>query len=239
MIRTFFALLGGLLMLLLSFPYALIVWIFQKKDKYAPTSRAGVWGIQTMAKGFALLAGCRYTIEGRENLPEGPAIFVSNHQGNFDAILTMFALGDPKVTMTKKEARVIPIANIWMAIIRVIYVDRANAKKALAAMKESEEYVRHGRSIHYFAEGTRSRGPNMGPFKGGAFKTAVATGTQIVPVVIDGTYKLYEQQGYLKSADVTLHILPPVPVSTEDVPREVSAKVQAQIQAELDRIRAK
>ncbi len=237
MIKTILVLLVGILMLLISLPFAVVIWIFQKKNKYEAPSRAGVWGIQTMSKIFCRLAGCRFTIEGQENIPDSPAIFVGNHQGNFDAFLAMFALGDPKVTMTKIEAKAIPVANIWMSIIKVIFVDRKNPGRAIAAMKESEDFLRHGRSLLYFAEGTRSQGPDMGPFKGGAFKTAVATGTQIVPFVIDGTYKVFEQQGYLKSADVVLHILPPVPVSTEDVPRELSDKIQKMIQEELDRIR--
>ena len=75
------------------------------------------------------------------------------------------------------------------------------------------------------------------------WKNAVALvndcNSKIVPFVIDGTYKVYEQQGKLKKADVVFSILPPIEVSTDEDPKELSAKTKALIQAELDRIRGK
>ncbi|MBO4818914.1 MAG: 1-acyl-sn-glycerol-3-phosphate acyltransferase [Firmicutes bacterium] len=237
-VKSLIILLIGIVILILSGPVALIALIFQDRDKYAHPPKAAVAFLQFITKLFTRLAGCNYKIEGQENIPDTPAVFVGNHQGDFDAFLSLFAFGEPKATMAKKEIKVVPIANLWMFVLKVIFVDRKDHKKAREAMMESQEYVKNGRSVLYFAEGTRSQGPDMGPFKGGAFKTAVATGTQIVPFAIDGTYKVFEQQGYLKKTDVYLHILPPVPVSTEDDPRELSDKIQGLIQEELDKIRA-
>ncbi len=237
MIKSILILLIGIIVMILTSPLALIAYIFSKKGKYDPPSKFGVAVLQALAKFFCRLSGCVYHIEGQENIPDTPAVFVGNHQGDYDAFLILFALGEPKVIMAKKEVKVIPIANLWMVIIKCIFVDRKNHKKAMAAMMKSKDYLEHGRSILYFAEGHRSKGPDMGPFKGGAFKTAVATGTQIVPFAIDGSYKVYEQQGYLKRSDVYFHILPPVPVSKEDDPRKVSDKIQGLIQEELDKIR--
>ncbi len=237
MIKSILILLIGIIVMVLTSPLALIAYIIQDKDKYAPTSRFGVKVLQAITSWFCRFAGCDYVIEGRENLPDTPAVYAGNHQGDFDAFLILFALGDPKVIMVKKEARVIPIAHLWMLVIKCIFVDRKNHEKALAAMKQSQDYLEHGRSILYFPEGTRSQGPDMGPFKGGAFKTAVATGTQIVPFAIDGTYKVFERQRTLVRETVKFHILPPVPVSKDDDPKKVSAKVKQLIQDELDRMR--
>ena len=237
-IKSLIILIIGIAILLLSFPVALLALIFQKKGKYAHPSKIAVAFLQFITKAFVRLAGCNYTIEGQENIPDSPAVFVGNHQGDFDAFLILFALGEPKVILAKKEAKAVPIANLWMYVLKVIFVDRKDHRKAHDAMMESQDYVENGRSVLYFAEGTRSQGPDMGPFKGGAFKTAVATGTQIVPFAVDGTYKVLEQQGYLKRTKVAFHILPPVPVSKDDDPRALSDKVQALIQEELDKIRA-
>jgi 1-acyl-sn-glycerol-3-phosphate acyltransferase len=237
-IKSILILLIGIVILLLSFPVALIALIFQNKDKYAHPSKPAVAFLQFITKAFTRLAGCNYHIEGQENIPKDAAVFVGNHQGDFDAFLSLFAFGEPKATMAKKEIKVVPIANIWMLVLKVIFVDRKDHRKAHDAMIESQEYLKHGRSVLYFAEGTRSQGPDMGPFKMGAFKTAVETETQIVPFVIDGSYKVFEQQRYLKKADVYVHILPPVKVSKEDNIKELADKVQTQIQEELDKIRA-
>ena len=239
LIKSFIILLIGVIFLIVTFPLGLIAWIFSDKDKYAHPSKFGVIVLQFLAKFFCKISGCRYHIEGQENIPKDPAVYVGNHQGDYDAFLILFALGEPKIIMAKKEVKVVPIANIWMMVIKCIFVDRKNKVKARESMMSSIDYVKHGRSVLYFAEGTRSQGPQLGPFKGGAFKTAVTTGTQIVPFVIEGSYKVYEENRYLKTSDVYFHILPSVPVSTEDDPREVSDKVRNLIQDELTRIREK
>ncbi len=238
MIKSIFILIIGIIVMILSTPFALIAFLFQKKGKYDPPSKFGIKVLQGMTSWFCRFAGCDYVIEGQENLPDTPAVYVGNHQGDFDAFLILFALGDPKVIMVKKEASVIPIAHLWMVIIRCIFVDRKNHEKALQAMRSSQNFLEHGRSILYFAEGTRSQGPDMGPLKGGAFKTAVNTGTQIVPFAIDGSYKVFERQRKLVRETVKFHILPPVPVSKDDDPRKVSEKIKGLIQDELDRMRA-
>ena len=134
MIKSILILLIGIIVMILTSPLALIAYIFSKKGKYDPPSKFGVAVLQALAKFFCRLSGCVYHIEGQENIPDTPAVFVGNHQGDYDAFLILFALGEPKVIMAKKEVKVIPIANLWMVIIKCIFVDRKNHKKAMAAM---------------------------------------------------------------------------------------------------------
>ena len=235
-VKSILVLIIGIAMVIITLPVVLLALLVQGPGKYARPPRFGVAALQIMVKIFFFLCGIKTEVKGQENLPEDPAVYVGNHQGDFDALLILFALGEPKVTMAKKEVRVLPLVNLWMIMVRCIFVDRKNHEKALASMMESQDFVNNGRSVLYFAEGTRSKGPKMGPFKGGAFKTAVSTGTQIVPFAIDGTYRLFEAQGYLKPGKVTFSILPPVPVSRDENARELSDKVRDMIQKELEDI---
>lgn len=57
-------------------------------------------------------------------------------------------------------------------------------------MKEAGALLARGESVIVFPEGTRSKGDAMGEFKHGAFKMAFAAGAPLVPVVIDGSYKI-------------------------------------------------
>ena len=59
----------------------------------------------------------------------------------------------------------------------------------------------------------------MGEYKKAAFKLATGghTGAPIVPIVIDGTYLYYENQGYLKTnigVPMTVEFLDPIYVDT-------------------------
>ncbi|MEG2842222.1 MAG: lysophospholipid acyltransferase family protein, partial [Ruthenibacterium sp.] len=68
-----------------------------------------------------------------------------------------------------------------------------------------------GKSMIVFPEGTRSKGGPMGEFKSGGFKMACKAKAPIVPVVIDGSYKIMEANGnWMRPAHVNITILPPI-----------------------------
>ena len=62
-----------------------------------------------------------------------------------------------------------------------------------------------------FPEGTRSKSGKMQRFKEGSFKLATRSGAVIVPLTIDGSYRLLEgNHGRIRPATVRLHIHAPV-----------------------------
>ncbi|MEG1873790.1 MAG: lysophospholipid acyltransferase family protein, partial [Ruthenibacterium sp.] len=70
----------------------------------------GIW-----ARRLLQLAGADITVEGLENLPQGPAVYVANHLGYFDIPLLLGYLGDDtKPLVAKKEIRKIPLIRGWM-----------------------------------------------------------------------------------------------------------------------------
>ena len=120
-----------------------------------------------------------------------------------------------------------------------IIIDRGDLRQSLKCMNLMQRRLEAGQSEIIFPEGTRSKGPDMGEFKAGAFKAAIKAGVPVVPFVIDGSYDLFEAQGYLKSAPVKFSILPPVDTSEPGLKaQELSETVKAMIQQELDRLRS-
>ena len=78
-------------------------------------------------------------------------------------------------------------------------------------MKEAGALLARGEGVIVFPEGTRSKGDAMGEFKHGAFKMAFAAGAPVVPVVIDGSYKIMEANHNLMCpGHVTMTVLPPI-----------------------------
>lgn len=137
--------------------------------------------------------GANVKVVGLENIPKDTAVlFVSNHQGNFDIPLLMSAIDVPKGFIAKKELEKIPGISMWMRYIRCIFMDRDNLRKSAQSIIEGVKTLKSGYSMVIFPEGTRSKGSEALEFKAGSFKLATKSKVPIVPITIDGSYKLLE-----------------------------------------------
>lgn len=162
--------------------------------------------------------GSTVTVNGLENLPkEGPVVYISNHQGNFDIPLLMGYIDRPKGFISKIEIKKIPIINKWMELIHCVFMDRSSLKGSAGAIIEGIKILKQGHSLVIFPEGTRSKGDKMGEFKSASFKLATKSGVPIVPITIDGSYHLMEEKG-IRKGHVTLTIHPPIP--TKELSKE-------------------
>jgi 1-acyl-sn-glycerol-3-phosphate acyltransferase len=156
------------------------------------------------------LTGSSIEVRGRENLPEsGPFVIVSNHQGNFDIPILLGFLNRPIGFISKIEVKKLPIVRDWMVYMNCVFLDRQDRRQAIKAINQGAENIKKGTSIVIFPEGTRSKGMEMNPFKSGSFKLAQKAEATIVPIAINGSYKIMEKNGNrIKPASVTVTILP-------------------------------
>ena len=157
-------------------------------------------------------AGARIETTGRERIPAGrPAVFVCNHQGYFDIPLVLTQLDRPHPLLAKAETARIPLIRRWMERLDCVFVDREDGRDGLEALRRGGRLLKEGQSLVVFPEGTRSKGDRMGPFKGGAVQIAAKEGAPVVPVRIDGSWRLMEGNGgWIRPAAVRVTILPPV-----------------------------
>ena len=79
--------------------------------------------------------------------------------------------------------------------------------------------IKDGYSLVIFPEGTRSRGGQMGEFKPGSLKLATKAKTVVVPLTINGSYKMYEEPGQI-TKNVTIEITVHKPVDTSQMDRK-------------------
>lgn len=164
------------------------------------------------ARSLLRAAGAKVTVHGMEHIPQEAAVFVSNHQGNFDVPIMLGHIGKPKALLAKAELAKLPFIRKWMKHLRCIFIDRNNVRQAIKSLNEAGKLVENNYSVVVFPEGTRSKNDELGEFKPGAFRIAAKTGVPIVPIRIQGSYKLMEVNGFwISPADVTVTILPPVP----------------------------
>jgi 1-acyl-sn-glycerol-3-phosphate acyltransferase len=179
-----------------------------------PIDRSGktyFWCGRTWTK-FALFV-CRIKLEikGLEKVdPYGNYILVSNHASGFDIPVLMNTFPHVRI-MFKKELSYIPF---WGQALRWghhIMVDRGKGSEAMKSLDRAANDVRSGGQVLLFAEGTRTRDGKMLPFKRGAFALAAKSGVPIVPVTVNGSYKILPKGSFdIRPAQITVVIESPI-----------------------------
>ncbi len=179
---------------------------FETERKWILRSTS-TWGPQVLDK-----FGCRLSVTGYDNLPDkGPVVLVGNHQGYADICAYFAAFRKFQFAfVAKKELFRIPLYGKWIARIRSVFIERDDPKASLKAIKEGISYIEDGFSLAIFPEGTRSKGPVPGPFQKGALKLATKPGVPIIPVSLNGSYKMFEEKGYITSADIDIIVHEPI-----------------------------
>lgn len=162
------------------------------------------------------LSGCKVHVEGRENIPKDrAALFVANHQSNFDIPLLMSVIDTPKGFIAKKELENIPLLSKWMKYIQCVFMDRNNLRQSAESIVKGINILKSGYSMVIFPEGTRSKGGQHSDFKAGSFKLATKSKSLIVPVTIDGTYKVLEESNNkIKASNLKVIIHKPIDPAT-------------------------
>ncbi len=116
---------------------------------------------------FGLKVECRKPADA-ENY--GNAIYIANHQNNYDMVTASNIVQPPTVTVGKKSLLWIPFFGQLYWLTGNLLIDRNNRTKAHGTIAEVVNHFKKRRiSIWMFPEGTRSRGRGLLPFKTGAF----------------------------------------------------------------------
>jgi len=142
-----------------------------------------------------LLEVARVQLEttGRQHIvPNESYVVMSNHQSHFDIPVVFQALGIPVRMVAKKELFRIPIMGRAMRYSGFIEVDRSRHAKAIRSLAKARERLEQDRTSVWIApEGTRSTDGNVGKFKRGGFHLAVDAGLRILPVAVDGSFRIH------------------------------------------------
>ncbi len=176
-------------------------------------------------------------ITGEENIPTDHNFMVyANHQSMMDVPALCYAFRNHQLGfVSKKEWEKWPIMGKAISYTRSIYLDRGNPREAIKVLKEAVDYLKRGFNIAIFPEGTRSRSGIMGEFKHGTLKFAQKGKVPIIPVTLDGGYKVFEEKGSIQKATVNITIHPEVHIENMAKKEQESAfeEIEAQIKSAL------
>lgn len=213
MIRTIIWFIWFALSLIISTPFIFRVKYLIKKNRIEESEALIYKCTNIWANSLLKLAGVKVNVHGVENIPKDKTVlFVGNHQGNFD--IPIYITQIPKVIgfISKIEVEKIPLVRTWMNFLHCVFMDRSNLRKSGEAIINGIKNLKAGHSIVIFPEGTRSKGGPIKEFKAGSFKLATKSKCPIVPVTMDGSFKIMEHGNgpWIKPATVNLYFHPAI-----------------------------
>lgn len=152
-------------------------------------------------------------VRGREKIHKHTSyVFVPNHQGAFDIFLIYGFLGRNFKWMMKKSLRKLPFVGKACESAGHIFVDRSGPKKVLETIRQAKASLKDGVSLVVFPEGARTFTGHMGYFKKGAFQLADELQLEVVPVTINGSFKILPRTGkWIHPYRMILTIHDPIP----------------------------
>lgn len=140
---------------------------------------------------FLLAVIFRVQIAGTRTLPEGPVIVVSNHISNWD-VLILGGVFDRQIHyMAKKELFKNSLLKKLMEALGAFPVDRGGAD--VNAIRKSLEILSDDGVVGIFPQGTRVKDDSSFEVAGGVGMIALRSGATIVPVHIEGPYRLFRR----------------------------------------------
>ncbi len=174
--------------------------------------------------------GVNVIVNGLENIPQDRNfVLIANHQSMVDIFVIMETIGRPIGFISKAELKKVPILRKWMSSVGCVFMNRSDLRESMQALLDGIKKVKEGYSLCIFPEGTRTDG-QMLEFKGGSFKLATKSGAPILPLTIDGTHRVLEDNNFwIKNETVRLTYHPII--ETKGMSKEEQNALPAKVQS--------
>lgn len=194
MIRLILIVLFLICYFILSLILLPVEWLIGKISQHAKDI-SSLRIVQGAFRIVLFLSGVKTTVIGKENIPtDEPVLFIGNHHGFYDVVISYVQMIRPTGYVAKKEMNNFLFVRRWMRNLYCLFLDRDNMKEGLKTILTGIDYIKDGISIAIFPEGTRNKGDGVQPFHAGSFKFADKTNCKIIPMVQNNTEAIFENQ---------------------------------------------
>ncbi|MCC7343665.1 MAG: 1-acyl-sn-glycerol-3-phosphate acyltransferase [Deltaproteobacteria bacterium] len=177
-------------------------------------------------------------------------VIVANHQSMAD-ILCVFNTYLHFKWVAKKSLFKVPLLGWNMGFNGYVPIDRGNPESREKCLRRCREWLDKGSSVFFFPEGSRSHDGKLRPFKIGAFRLAVESGYDVLPIVIRNSLHAIPKHSRLLSGKsrMELEVLPPISVTpyqgqgleagAEALRREAEVRIAARLDENCPQVPAK
>ena len=181
------------------------------------------------------LCGLKYVVEGREHIPGGNHIVMSNHTSAWETVV-QFLIFPPQVWVLKRELLWIPFVGWGLKLLRPIAINRGEGHRAVnQVVEQGKARLTDGLWIIIFPEGTRVVAGETRKFGVSGALLAIASGKCVVPLSHNAG-AFWPRRGFVKKPG-TIRVVIGEPIeSTGKNPRELNEEVRQSIEAGLARI---
>lgn len=168
------------------------------------------WGARQISK----LLGLTWELRGHENIiQDSGCVVVINHQSAIDLLVLaeLWPVLQRCTVIAKREVFYLWPFGLACWLWGTIFIDRLNVERAQSTVNKTGETIRAKQAkVCMFPEGTRNNGPDLLPFKKGAFHVAIASQTAILPVVVSHYHFLDSERHVFDKGSSIISILPPI-----------------------------
>jgi 1-acyl-sn-glycerol-3-phosphate acyltransferase len=186
---------------------------------------------------LARLCGLTFTVEGRERIPAGNHIVMSNHTSAWETV-AQFLIFPPQVWVLKRELLWIPFVGWGLKLLRPIAINRGEGHRAVnQVVEQGKARLADGLWIIIFPEGTRVVAGDRRKFGVSGALLAIAAGKCVVPLSHNAG-QFWARRGFVKKPGTIRVIIGEPITSAGKKPRELNEEVKRAIEAGLARIAA-
>ena len=183
------------------------------------------------------VCGLNWTVEGRENIPAGNHVVMSNHTSAWETV-AQFLIFPPQVWVLKRELLWIPLIGWGLKLLRPISINRGAGHRAVKqVIEQGKERLADGLWIIIFPEGTRIVAGETRKFGVSGFVLATETGKYVVPLSHNAG-DFWVRRGILKKRGTVRVVIGKAIESAGKDPRDLNDEVRRSIEAGLARIAA-
>jgi 1-acyl-sn-glycerol-3-phosphate acyltransferase len=184
---------------------------------------------------LARLCGLGFKVEGRERIPPGTHIVMSNHTSAWETI-AQFVIFPPHVWVLKRELLWIPFVGWGLKLLRPIAINRGEGHRAVnQVVEQGKARLADGLWIIVFPEGTRVLAGETKKFGVSGALLATATGKLVIPLSHNAG-QFWPRRGVVKKAGTIRVVIGEPIASAGKNPRVLNEEVRQSIEAGLQKI---
>ena len=195
--------------------------------------------LRLAVQGGTWILGIHNRVQGMENLPRGakdPAVLLVKHQSTWETFVMPAIMPHPLAYVFKKELLRVPFFGWAMGRLDMIHIDRSQRARAFAkVVQQGRRLMAEGVWVIMFPEGTRIDRGEVGEYKTGGTRLAIAAGVPVIPIAVTSG-RCWPRKAFVKRPGIVdISIGPAIPSEGRQA-EELMQEVQAWIETEMRRL---